>query len=93
MHIVSFIEISMILLDLSSPLFQVVFLGYCRGDNTGRTDSSEQELKELLTCRRMKKIPFLFVDHLLRTGADHSWKMVALPENYYVVFSTLSDSK
>ena len=74
-------------------MLQVIFLQYCRGNNTGRIDASREELKGVLACKRVTKMPINFSDDHLHTGAGHSWGTVTLPDNYYVVFSTLSDSK
>ena len=74
-------------------LLQVVFLQYCRGSNTGRTNASEQEMDAMLMCKRIKRTPPNYSDQFTHTDADHSWGTVALPDNYYVAFSSLSDSK
>ena len=79
--------------DSVGSLLQVVILKYCRGSNTGRANASEQEMKALLTCKGDDRIPENLRDHRLHTGTDHSWRTVSLPDNYYFVFSTLSDSK
>lgn len=74
---------------------QVILLQYCRGRNTGRTNVSHQELSDLCLRTGVTRLPVNYRDDFLRTDGDHSWATADLSaaENYYVVFSTLSDSK
>lgn len=78
--------------ELCTHVSQVVLLQYCRGGNTGRKNTSAQELQAINLIESI-------IDHdqLRRgsseTGYDHSWASVELKEKFYLAFSTLSDSK
>lgn len=73
---------------------QVILLQYCRGGGACRRDTSATELELLLTTNQV-------IDHsrlrCYRTyrECDFNRMSVDLAEahNYYIVFSTLSDSK